>query len=403
MTLLYDNQEPGPKTHAFVFGVGNFPHLKGQSNKLFDGLRDVKDVTSPPNNAHALIDWLAKAADRLVPELGSIEALISETDRTPSIIPKDTYPHDPRVDGAIEPATGENVEKALSRWIDRCEADEENLALFYGSSHGMQAQEHILLLQDAGKRPKHPWENMVSLDHIHRNLYGNVNRRSLVLADCCRDLLKEGGDSVDQFTGRRIGNMTKNELVKASADPNRIVCVLRASPLGVLAVAEKDALGYFTESLLLCLNGAAGKHRTGFGWCVSPENLRSAIENAGRFGLDLVDIHLRPTEEDSHWTGPPIVKLQGGRPKFPVRVREEAVVDLGRAKLEIRNNANGFAAQRDPDIIARKSLCAWVKPDMDPYEATGEIPGAEGQPALALRPEEVLVFTEGLDVPLRRA
>ncbi len=402
MTLLYHNDEVGAKTHAFVFGVGNFPHLKGQSDDLFEGLRDVEDVTSPPNNAHAIVDWLAKTADQLIPNLGSIEVLISETDGSPSTIPKDKYAHDPREDDAIEAATGKNIEDALTRWIERCEQDPGNLALFYGSSHGMQAQEHILLLQDAGTRPLHPWENMISLNHIHRNLYGKVHRRSLVLADCCRNLLDEGEDSLDQFTGRRIGNMTNKQLVKAKADPTRVVSVLRASPLGVLAVAEKDALGYFTESLLLCLNGAAGKHRPGVGWSVSPENLRSAIESAGRFGLDIANKDLRPTDEDSHWTGPPIVKLPEEKPKFPVRVREDSLVDLGRAKLEIRNHTSGFEQFRDPDIVGRKALCVWVSPDMDPYEATGTIPGAADQPAVALQPEQVLVFTEGFDVPLRR-
>ncbi len=403
MTLLYHDSSPGPKTHVFIVGVGRFPFLKGQSQELFDGLRHVEDVTSPPNNAYAMVDLLAAAAQELIPPLGSIEVLISEENGSAATIPRGSHRHEARADGAIEPATGERVEQALLRWVPRCEEDEENLALFFGSSHGMQAQEHVLLLEDACEKPHKPWENMLSVNHLHRNLYRKKNRRSMIFVDCCRDLLREGEDSLDSFSGRSIGTTTNEQLVKAKSDPARVVYVLRASPLGAVATATKNGLGYFTEALRLCLTHrcAAGIHRPGVGWSVSPENLREAVENAGRFGLDFTEKELRPVEEDSNWVGGPFLKLEG-MPSYPIRVREASKSDLGRARLSLSNQGCGFGVHRDPDLLGRKALCSWVQPRMEPYEAAGEIPAVGATLPVPLRTETILVSTLGFDVPLSR-
>lgn len=403
MTLLYNDSSPGRKTHVFVMGVGCFPFLKGQSQELFEGLRHVEDVTSPPNNARAMVGLFAAAAQQLIPPLGSIEVLISEEDGSAATIPLDSYPHEARTDDAIEPATGERVENALLRWVARSEEDEDNLAVFFGSSHGMQAQEHVLLLEDAGKRPHKPWENMLSVNHLHRNLYRKKNRRSMIFVDCCRDLLQEGEDSLDRFLGRSIGTTTNEQFVKAKSDPARVVYVLRASPLGTVATATKNGLGYFTEALSICLTGcgAAGIHRPAVGWSVSPENLRGAVENAGRFGLDFTEKELRPVEEDSNWVGGPFLKLEG-MPYYPVRVREASKSDLGRAQLSLSNPASGFRVDRAPDLLGRKSLRSWVRPQMEPYKAEGEIPAVGGTPPVLLQTETILVSNLGFDVPLSR-
>lgn len=399
MTLVFHRASDAPQTHAIVIGVGRFPYLNGTSDKLMKELRLVAGVTSPPNNAHAMAEWLVKAADRLVPPLGSIELLISETDGTVAQFPRG--PHSPatRENDDVDAATGDNVEAALEAWLARCESDANNLAFFFGSSHGMQSQEHILLLEDAGERANDQWRNMLSLNHLHRNLYKKAHKRSLLFADCCRNLLEAGITSLDNFSGRRIGEISVEDYAKARNEPDRFVYMLRATPPGVVAKATRDGLGYFTASLLKCLEGGAGQPKPHYGWCISPGRLRGWVEAAGRYGLGIPDSDIRPIDDDSSWDDRPILQLEA-MPRFPVRVREAELLDFGRATLRLAQQEAAFAEERRPCFANVTALHAWVPPNFATYEATGEI--VEIDAAVRLETVAVPVFSEGHDVPLRR-
>ena len=401
MTLIFERSSENPQTHALIIGVGNFPYLNAENTDLIEDLRDVDNVTSPPNNARAISEWLIEAADRLVPKLGTIELLISETDGSPATFPLGEHTPPGRNNDTIEAATGDNVARALRDWVTRSQSSPDNLALFYGSSHGMQAQEHVLLLEDAGEDPNDPWRNMISLNHLHRNLYKKENRRSVLFADCCRDLLEEGANALDGFTGRRIGTITEKEYVHARSEPDRFVYVLRASPLGAVASATSNGLGHFTESLLTCFRGGAGENKPVYGWSISPAMLRRWVEHAGRYGLGFADTRLRPHDEDSNWDDLPILKLTE-KPKYPVRVREAEAIDVGRATLTLSQQSTAYREQRAPSFGDPPALYAWVPPSMDNYKASGIIAGTAGEPDLVLISVDVPVLTTGHDVPLRR-
>lgn len=401
MSLIWQRSGDRAGTHALVMGVGCFPYLKGQQQDLIDELRFVDDVTSPPNNALAMAEWLIEAADRLNPPLASIELLISNTDGSPATWPIGDNAPPGRADESVGAATGDNVQQALRDWLDRAETRPDNLALFYGSSHGMQTQEHILLLEDAGEDPLEPWRNMVSLNHLQCNLYAKGHNRSVLFADCCRDLLQEGRDSLDAFTGRRIGQISTTEYVRAKSDDERCVYLLRASPFGTAAMATRDGLGFFTAALLRCLRGGAGEQRVGFDWCISPETLRRAVEEAGRFGLNIADRDMRPEDEEGQWIGDPFLRLEGP-PNYPVRVREADRADVGLARIELRHESLQIMHTRPPDVSPRSALCAWVEPNFEPYVAGGTIDG-HGQPDVPLQQVQVPVSSTGQDVRLARS
>lgn len=392
MTLVFQKNRTGPATHAVVIGVGRFPFLNGTQAKLMAELRAVEPVTSPPNNALAMAAWLIEAAEQLVPPLASVELLVSPVEDTTARLPGSEQD--------IEPATGDRVEDALLAWLGRCETDPGNLGFFFGSSHGMQSQEHVLLLEDAGAKPTDPWRNMLSLNHLHRNLYNTVHKRSLIFADCCRNLLEGGISSLDDFSGRRIGNITQQDYARARNDPGRFVYMLRASPPGVVAKAWKGGLGFLTEALLRCFSGGAGRKTPTYGWCISPERLRRWVEDVGRYGLGYSDAHFRPLDDDNIWDNQPILRLTG-KPRFPVRVREADPQDLGRASLVLAHDPTAFRQERAPDLDHQKPLACWVEPSIDDYRAEGVI--AEDGGTILLEPAAVSVSTEGQDVALRRA
>ncbi len=401
MTLIYERSSDEPQTHAIVIGAGHFPHLDGKNKDLMEELRSVDSVTSPPNNARAIAEWLIRAAERLVPPLGSIELLISEHDGKVAHFPRGPHSPKARKNDEIDPATGDKVEAALERWLERCQTNRDNLAFFFGSSHGMQSQEHILLLEDAGAKANDPWQNMISLNHLHRNLYKKNHKRSVLFADCCRNLLEGGITSLDNFSGRRIGNITQTEYAHARNEPDRFVYLLRATPPGVVAKATKKGLGYFTAALLKSLEGGAGEKKPQFGWCISPGRLRGWVEAAGRYGLGIADPDIRPIDDDSAWDNMPILRLEA-MPRFPVRVREAEILDMGRATLTLVQNATAFKEERKPCFGNFQALCAWVPPSFDDYEASGEIVEIGNPAAISLQTIAVPVISDGQDVALGR-
>lgn len=402
MTLIYNREVDGPATHAIVVGVGCFPHLKGQWQDLPDGLRYVENVTIAPNNARAVVDWLVNSSDHLIPKLGSIRLLLSEEDGSDFLydasgIDQNCRPEFDNPEAVeISKATGANVEAEFPGWLDACQSDTGNVAFFFGSSHGLQTQEHILLLEDVCENLNDQWANTISLHHLERNLYGKANKRSVLFADACRDLISGMNYPVDGVTGKRIGSITRAKLVKARADQTRAVYMLRAAPEGAQARGPEGELGYFTEALLLCLKGAAAELSTDHGWAVIPEKLRRAVEDAGRLGLNVPDEHLIPRAENSYWTGAPMVRITG-KPTFPIRIGAADVMDIGRARLSLEHPTNGTNLDKAPDFEERSALCAWVEPEFSPYHATGMI--GESTP---LESKQIAVYQSGHDVRLKR-
>ncbi len=402
MTLIYKRESAAAQTHALIIGVGSFPHLKGQNAGLMEKLRNIEDVTSPPANARAMTDWMIKAADRLVPEPGSIELLISETDHSDATYP--VGPHTPagRQDDKVERATGDNISRALGDWVSHAGEREDNSALFYASSHGMQAQEHVLLLEDAGEDENDPWRNMLSLNHLHRNLYKKTNKRSLLFADCCRDLFEGGAESLDGFSGRRIGNITQSEYVQLRSQVNRFVYLLRACPPGAMAKATKNGLGYFTSAMLKCFEGGAGARKPIYDWCILPNRLQQWVADAGHYGMGIDDEDLQPQVEDLNWDDVPILRLEGA-PKYPVRVREADPIDIGMATVSLVQASTAYREERDPTFGTNEPLCAWAPPSFEDYQAGGEIAAAGGTPAIPLETVSVPVMDSGHKVQLGRA
>lgn len=401
MTLIFERSSDEPQTHAVVIGVGFFPYLDGSNNDLMEELRLVGSVTSPPNNARAIAEWLIKEADQLVPPLGSVELLISATDGSVAQFPRGLHSPTGRNNQDVEPATGNNVEQALGAWLQHCECNEGNLAFFFGSSHGMLAQEHILLLEDAGENANDPWRNMLSLNHIQRNLYKKSHKRSIIFADCCRNLLEESSRSLDPISGRRIGNISDKDYVKAKAQADRFVHMLRAAPEGAYAKAWKNGLGYFTAALLKCFEGGAGERMAQYGWCITPDKLRRWVEQAGRYGYGFANEDMMPVDDDSAWDTTPILRLKE-QPEFPVRLQEAEILDLGRATLRLLHHSTALREERPPCAGKVEALCAWVPPNWEAYEAVGEIAEAGNPGKILLQTLAVPVTENGQDVRLER-
>ena len=76
MSLVYHRAVSGPATHAFVIGVGTYPHAKpgvspfGPDTPL--ALTTVPDLDSAPVGAKLFADWLINNTDGLPAPLASL-------------------------------------------------------------------------------------------------------------------------------------------------------------------------------------------------------------------------------------------------------------------------------------------------------------------------------------------
>lgn len=403
MTLIFERKTDEAGTHALIFGAGRFPHLDGSNQDLPEGLRLAEPVTSPPNNAAAIARFLIKSWNKLIPPLASIELLISPEDGSARPFDYPSSEEDPnyksseeyhRPNDVIESATGDRFKVAAKKWRKSAEENSENLALLYGSSHGFQGKEHVLLFEDVGSDPDEPWRNMLSIDHVRRNLFKRVNKRSIVFVDCCRNLLESSTESLDSISGRRIGNITQQEYVRAQLEADRAVFCLRASPFGSVAKATTEGLGFFTEALLRCFKGAAGINKAGYDWCIDPSVLSKAVTEAGRLGLNLSEKDFRPKDDGSDWVGPPLLRLDDS-PRYPVRVQESEKAFVGTADLCLKHPILNIHEERSsgPSV---PPLIAWVPPSFDKYHADG-VSKINGTPLVG---QNFVVHSGGQDIYL---
>ena len=92
-----------------------------------------------------MASWLigTRCTDPVTP-LGSVELLLSW--------PGMGFANQP-VEGADRDAFG----AAFDRWYARCDADPDNVALFYFCGHGCELGDQLLLLEDFGHSPLNPF------------------------------------------------------------------------------------------------------------------------------------------------------------------------------------------------------------------------------------------------------
>src|SRR5262249_32590911 len=128
MTLVagHAQHQGGPKTHAFIVGVGRYRHLLGGGDER-PGIPALAQLTSPPISARGLADCLIGALNNPTAPLGSVELLLSEGAGKPKYLP----PTPGATPITIERATSERIRGAFDRWYARCDAHKDNVALFY--------------------------------------------------------------------------------------------------------------------------------------------------------------------------------------------------------------------------------------------------------------------------------
>jgi hypothetical protein len=99
-----------------------------------------------------------------------------------------TYEHPDGNPQPVAPATMDNVRIAFDRWHDRCDADPENVAVFYFCGHGIEADTLALLMEDFGKRPKNPWTQAMGFSLTRLGMTLCQAKTQFYFIDACRSV-----------------------------------------------------------------------------------------------------------------------------------------------------------------------------------------------------------------------
>lgn len=272
MTLLINRPIVGPKTHAFVIGVGRYPEAK-PNRGVEDNLRGVPDLPSAADSAKLMCDWLIDNQDQLTAPLSTLEVLISDP---PILI--DRYPWNR---GPVDAATEQNVEELGERWFNRVTIEPGDVAFFYCCGHGAShLQQPVLFLENLNQSALNIWKhiNLGSLAYSLKK--NNAVSAAFLFSDTCGEFL----------TGFEL---SRAQDCRFFPDPSLFltgrnqVSLLCAAAEGQLAYEGRAPdrgnlkFGCFTQTLLKGLSGSSARWLQNR-WGVNPHNLLTDLKSLRR-------------------------------------------------------------------------------------------------------------------------
>ncbi|MFJ9981580.1 caspase family protein [Streptomyces cyaneofuscatus] len=268
MTLVLDLTAPGPRMHALVVGVGDYPHCRDGSSEerppsTAASIGDnYSQLLSTPASALAVAEWLLEHQrnDPVAP-LGSLDVLVSA--RTTA-----------SVNGTeVERACHDNLRPRILNWLNRCNEHPDNVGLFFFTGHGHALETDQLLLLDDFATPGRPaFDGAFPLRNTHAAFLAACTARTVCFfVDACRT------DAVE-------GLQSTAPLGRALLDSPARLPGARDAPLILSTSADASAYGdpegvtRFTSALLGALSGLAAERRAPDGAWVVTTDLRPALQ-----------------------------------------------------------------------------------------------------------------------------
>jgi hypothetical protein len=268
MTLVFGQSQPvnQPQTHLLVVGVGRYLHLGGA--KPTPNLPPLGQLASPPVSARAFADWFtggatAAAAKHHNPDapLGSVELLLSDATSQQYATPTGAV--------MVEDCTMLNIERAFNEWFARCDAHQDNVAIFYFCGHGLQKDTPVLLAEDFGRNPNNPWLTAIDFERTYRGMAQCRARTQYYIVDSCRQWTRSLLEDLD-VQGQTL------KRAKVGEQRPRTAPRLFATANGLPAFGDTGGVSRLTSALISCLNGAGADRRNGR-WVVDTTHLGVAV------------------------------------------------------------------------------------------------------------------------------
>jgi hypothetical protein len=261
MSLIFEDTAAGPHAHALVIGVGGYRHLQGgvaEREPTLEHVGALRQLTSPPRSALAFAQWLVASAQDWTAPLGSVDLLVSPAPEDPDVLP----------DGmAATPATHANIEAAYEAWQQRCDEDDDNIAIFYFCGHGVEKSEQYLLAEDFGATAN-PWRHAFAFESTRLAFKSCRARTHLFFIDACRKITSAMLTTAPQVAGLGVVSLT-------GTDPS-FSLAMQAAAANEAALGPRRGVSYATQALLRALQGGAAT-RLSNGWVVETGQVAARI------------------------------------------------------------------------------------------------------------------------------
>lgn len=272
MALTAFDDGPGPHTHALLIGIGGYEHLKDGTGKPLPNLRKFGNpgqLTSPPRSALAVAAALKSPNLDWVVRLGTIDLLISPAPSEP----------DPVGDHApLEQTTRRAIQTAFDTWWDRCNANTDNVALFYVAGHGVEGLNQIVLASDFGQSEGQPWMHAFDVDATRAALKANRAHTQVFFVDACRPV------TLSNVKAPNPGAPPLREPGLRQPDNCVHDLTVRATARSRTAEGPVGQPSYFASALVVGLGGGAAEKRDGEWWVTTgrlSERFNLLMECAG--------------------------------------------------------------------------------------------------------------------------
>lgn len=274
MPLLFDREIIGPKTHAFVIGVGNYPSSRpGQG--IDADLRSVPALPSAADSAKLVCDWLLDNQDRLSAPLATLDVLISDPPATAN-----RYSWAPAV--PIDSATEANVAARGLAWYQRLCVQPGDVAFFYCCGHGAShLQQPVVFLEDLNRNLTNVWSH-INLGQLSTTLRKNKTiSAAFLFSDAC-------GQFVPKFELRPQAQpcqfYPEQDLFAVSHNQVSLLCAASEGQLayeGTDSVGSNLKFGRFTQTCLKGLSGSSARYSRAR-WGVNSRDLQSDLKSLRR-------------------------------------------------------------------------------------------------------------------------
>jgi hypothetical protein len=325
MTTLLDDDAPTARTHAFVVGVGHYPHLPGGGGPQTPRNLGLGQLSSPSVSATTFADWLRTSLNNPQAPLGSLELLVSPGPQAPA-------PPQP-----VERATMANVRTAFDGWYARCNRDAGNVAIFYFCGHGAMNRRVALLTEDFGASELRMFEHAIDFEMTQLAMATCRARTQLFIADACREMQPEVLAQLN-FDPRSLADAALGSV--APDDAPRIY----ATRAGAQAFARHGEPTLFMHAFISALDGLGSVYERGTGrWIVPTGRLVTATASALR------TLSARPGYPEQtcfgggDFSGQGILHVLPEPPLVPVRVSCDPSPASDHATFAMRSLAGGAA------------------------------------------------------------
>ncbi|WP_433476427.1 caspase family protein [Spirillospora sp. CA-142024] len=315
---IFERALPGRRTHALVIGVGAYPHCGGQG--VTPLAQRVEPLSCAPVTAHKVARWLLEhqRSDTAAP-LASMEVLISPYPG------RSTAPIEGTVPAA---ATYDNVIVAFDRWLERCNQDEDSVALFYFCGHGLarDPSQQFLLLEDFHASKNRPFDHAVDYGATWEGMAGCRARTQVFFLDTCREIPEEVLEPTRLY-GRALIAPIGKVYERTSA------VTVYATAHGYEAFSPPDAPTPFSEAVLDTLGGLGARCKGTLNgpWHVTTD----ALGDVAR----VLSFHYPDAPQRSHHegesSGADVLRELSGPPRVPLRLRFDPGHAIGSANLEV--------------------------------------------------------------------